>query len=188
MCRFNKNNNYSVKDISAALLEKFPGYFKNEAACIATIGPWIRRNNITPVNGQKNHRVFSGLDAQCVFDHECEIIRKRTGKDKPRKKSVTVPVKIAGSVIDTVKADKGFLTDCAGQMSIFDDGVALTVKVDRETVTLPPLYARYLRAKMASYPNAITDMTNNLTMIILRDMTNNPSVLFDMLNETEGSK
>lgn len=181
MCKFNKNNNYSVKDISAALLEKFPGYFKNEAACIATIGPWIRRNNITPVNGQKNHRVFSGLDAQRVFDHEAEIIKAREFKAERNKTE-----KILKSIPTRADAEK--LAPCVGQMSIFDDGVELTVKVDRETVTLPPLYARYLRAKMARYPEAITDMTNNLTMIILRDMAHNPSVMFDMLNETEGAK
>lgn len=188
MCKFNKNNNYSVKDISAALLEKFPGYFKNEAACIATIGPWIRRNNITPVNGQKNHRVFSGLDAQRVFDHEAEIIKAREVPAKRTKSKVNIAVKVNGQTLATTKADPEKLTPWPGQMSLFDDGVELTVKVDRETVTLPPLYARYLRAKMARYPEAITDMTNNLTMIILRDMTNNPSVMFDMLNETEGAK
>lgn len=202
MCKFSKNKLYSVKDIAAALVDKFPGYFKNFDACVGTVAPYIRKNGIKPVNNQSSFRMFSGIDAQTVFDHECEIIRKRTGKGQPRKKSVavvpvvdgeqgkkpvTVPVKIAGSIIDTVKTDKGFLTNCAGQMSLFDDGLKLTVAIDDKTViNLSPKYAAYLRAMIETFP-IIKDEKRALETIIRQHAENHPTIIFKLFDfDAEG--
>lgn len=190
MCKFSKNKLYSVKDIAAALVEKFPGYFKNFDACVGTVAPYIRKNGIKPVNNQSSFRMFSGIDAQFVFDHECEIIRKRTGKDKPRKKSVTVNVAVAGEPVKTIKADPDMLAPYTGQISLFDDDGPLAVAIDDKTIiNLAPKYAAYLRAVVKTFGDfsKIKDEQKALEMIIRQHAENNPAIMFKMFDfDAEG--
>lgn len=91
--KFDKNAVYSVKTIASELCETFPGYFKNLDACVATIGPYIRKKGIKAVNEQSSWRVFSGSDAQRVFDHEAAIIARKTGKGTPKYKKIVEALK-----------------------------------------------------------------------------------------------
>lgn len=186
MCKFSKNKLYSVKDIAAALVDKFPGYFKNFDACVGTVAPYIRKNGIKPVNNQSSFRMFSGIDAQAVFDHECDIIRKRTGKGQPRKKSVAVVPVVDGERGKT-KADPDKLAPCAGQMSLFDDGGPLAVAIDDKTViNLAPKYAAYLRAMIETFP-IIKDEQKALETIIRQHAENYPAIMFKMFDfDAEG--
>ena len=71
MCKtvFNKNQNYTSTDIGKAVLSAQPGRYKDLDSCVGAINIYIKQQGIVPVNGQKNHRVFSGLSCQKVFEH-----------------------------------------------------------------------------------------------------------------------
>lgn len=77
---FDKNGTFTLKAIAGSLMIRYPGYFKNLDACIATIGPYVRKKGIKPANEQKAWRVFSGVDAQRIYDHEAAIIEKKGKK------------------------------------------------------------------------------------------------------------
>lgn len=77
---FDKNGTFTLKAIAGSLMIRYPGYFKNLDACVATIGPYVRKKGIKPANEQKAWRVFSGVDAQRIFDHEAAIIEKKGKK------------------------------------------------------------------------------------------------------------
>ena len=67
MEKFDKNSNYSVIDITTALMEITDRYQDFESARGA-VNQMINKLGIQSVNGQKRNRFFTGLDAQKVFD------------------------------------------------------------------------------------------------------------------------
>ena len=71
MCKtlFNKNQNYKATEIAQAVYDITPGRYANVDSAIAAVNIFIRKNGITPVNGQRQNKVYSGLDCQKVLEH-----------------------------------------------------------------------------------------------------------------------
>jgi hypothetical protein len=65
---FDKNKNYAVSDIAYRAFLHCPGRWKHEGSAADAINTEIKRLGIVPVNGLKKSRVFSGNDAQLLFN------------------------------------------------------------------------------------------------------------------------
>ena len=63
MCKtlFNKNQNYKATEIAQAVYDITPGRYANVDSAIAAVNIFIRKNGITPVNGQRQNKVYPDL-------------------------------------------------------------------------------------------------------------------------------
>ena len=84
MCKnlFNKNQNYTIKELGEALMQALPGKWSDMHSCATNISRYIKEKDIKPVNSQKSHRVFSGIDCQAVYEHYAPSMDKRQVKMK----------------------------------------------------------------------------------------------------------
>lgn len=84
MCKtiFNKNQNYTIKELGEALMQALPGKWADMHSCATNISRYIKEKGINPVNSQKSHRVFSGIDCQKVYEHYAPSMDKRQVKMK----------------------------------------------------------------------------------------------------------
>ena len=171
--KFDKNAVYSVKTIASELCETFPGYFKNLDACVATIGPYIRKKGIKAVNEQSSWRVFSGSDAQRVFDHEAAIIARKTGKGTPKYKKImealkdTPPVQTA--IDEAIEAAKN------GAQITFDDYLPIQTAIDKAfeaAETSAPIFpkAEYFIEHAFDQYGDLCNETRGVFMQCLRDI------------------
>ena len=93
MCKnlFNKNQNYTIKELGEALMQALPGKWSDMHSCATNISRYIKEKDIKPVNSQKSHRVFSGIDCQAVYEHYAPSMDKRQVKMKISEVKATVP-------------------------------------------------------------------------------------------------
>jgi hypothetical protein len=170
--KFDKNAVYSVKTIASELCETFPGYFKNLDACVATIGPYIRKKGIKAVNEQSSWRVFSGSDAQRVFDHEAAIIARKTGKGTPKYKKVVEALKetppVQTAIDEAIEAAKN-----GAQISIDDYLPIANAGPEDFTEDMPaPMFPKaeyFIEHTFDQYGN-LTNETRGVFMTCLRDI------------------
>ena len=101
MCKnlFNKNQNYTIKELGEALMQALPGKWSDMHSCATNISRYIKEKDIKPVNSQKSHRVFSGIDCQAVYEHYAPSMDKRQVKMKLSEAKATIqPAKEKESV------------------------------------------------------------------------------------------
>lgn len=67
MCKFDKNQVYSPRQVAEALAEIFPD--KKFESIHGTVSSYFTKSGYLPTNGQTQRRVFSGVDCQNVYDH-----------------------------------------------------------------------------------------------------------------------
>ena len=93
MCKnlFNKNQNYTIKELGEALMQALPGKWSDMHSCATNISRYIKEKDIKSVNSQKSHRVFSGIDCQAVYEHYAPSMDKRQVKMKISEVKATVP-------------------------------------------------------------------------------------------------
>lgn len=93
MCKnlFNKNQNYTIKELGEALMQALPGKWSDMHSCATNISRYIKEKGIKSVNSQKSHRVFSGIDCQAVYEHYAPSMDKRQVKMKISEVKATVP-------------------------------------------------------------------------------------------------
>lgn len=96
---FDKNTNYTTKEIAFVYCVNNPGQYKSERSCLAAISPAVRFLDLSPSNGQSNFRVFSGKDSIKI----CEYLEDRKRVNCPK---TSEPI-ISGQIsIDEKEKDK----------------------------------------------------------------------------------
>ena len=105
MCKilFNKNQNYKATEIAQAVYDITPGRYANVDSAIAAVNIFIRKNGITPVNGQRQNKVYSGLDCQKVLEHFAPARKQLEIKITEPAKNITIKASEAAKY--TISAD-----------------------------------------------------------------------------------
>ena len=111
MCKtlFNKNQNYKATEIAQAVYDITPGRYANVDSAIAAVNIFIRKNGITPVNGQRQNKVYSGLDCQKVLEHFAPARKQLEIKITEPTKNITMKASEAAKYsisADSIKAGK----------------------------------------------------------------------------------
>lgn len=75
MCvKFDKNKNYSVREIATHIYSEHEDHWTKFESAIGSINVYINQQGFASTNGQKNFRVFSGKTAQAIYDHYNETL------------------------------------------------------------------------------------------------------------------
>lgn len=92
MCKiFDKNSTYTTEDVARAIYERHFEYYKDFNSCRSTVSNHFTQHGYVSVNGQKQHRVFSGNDCQGVFDYFDKRLSKREKASKASPKNDDSP-------------------------------------------------------------------------------------------------
>ena len=72
MCKFDRNKVYTTREISEVIMEDFPNRYQDIASCMRGLTRYENAVNAVPANKQMRNKVFTGLDAEAIYNNAAE--------------------------------------------------------------------------------------------------------------------
>lgn len=72
MCKFDRNKVYTTREIAEVIVEDFPNRYQDISSCMRGLTRYEKAVNAVPANKQMRNKVFTGLDAEAIYNNAAE--------------------------------------------------------------------------------------------------------------------